>query len=681
MPTFILDNNLDILTFAVLVLAASGSVHVYLRRNAGGAGLKIRAWLILCLLVTLGSLLAVLAGENERERLRQQVEGFAPTYALELARGNHASITTKTPADDPTYLALVECEKRWQAVNPAISDIYTFRQTADGGIALIVDSETDYDRNGRFEGDREGRTDIGEKVDGDLDKWKQALKGENVFDGVPYTDRWGTWVSAYVPLRDAQGNIEGGVGVDFDARKWSLSILTRRLGVLAFVAVAVVILVWSGKIISIAGVEIRRRRAVEQSLRDSEGRLRTILDNEPEAVLVTDEQGRILEINPSGIAALEVNDRTSDTFDITTFVAVESASAVATWIKGIATGKPGRLMFRINGLRGSQRWLDAHGVPLPGDEHRPATVLLVARDVTTQRAVEAEREKLQQQLVDASRQAGMAEIANGVIHNVGNVLNSVNVGTHVIEDRLRRSRISNLLKAVGMLREHRENLADFLANDERGQKLPDYLEKLAVSMSHEQEQMLAELRNVSDGVEHIKAIVNAQQSHAGKRNVDELLRPSAVLEDAIKMNIASCERHLVDVRREFEDLPATLIDKHKVMQILINLISNAKNAVKECDREAKQLTIRVRRGEKEGQPTIRFEVQDNGHGIAAEVMPKLFSMGFTTRKDGHGFGLHAAANLAGEMGGSLTAASDGPDQGATFVLEIPARSELARRAA
>lgn len=120
------------------------------------------------------------------------------------------------------------------------------------------------------------------------------MKGENVFDGVPYTDRWGTWVSAYVPLRDAQGNIEGGVGVDFDARKWSLSILTRRLGVLAFVAVAVVILVWSGKIISIAGVEIRRRRAVEQSLRDSEGRLRTILDNEPEAVLVTDEQGRIL---------------------------------------------------------------------------------------------------------------------------------------------------------------------------------------------------------------------------------------------------------------------------------------------------------------------------------------------------------------------------------------------------
>ncbi|HEX8916664.1 MAG TPA: ATP-binding protein [Humisphaera sp.] len=684
MLTFVLSYHLDLAAFAAVVLACSGGVHLYLRRATGSAGLNGRAWLILVLVLGLGCGLAVAAGEHERDRLREQVEGFAPTYALEMERAGHAALPAAPPPDDPKYLAMIEMEKRWQAVNPAVNDIYTFRATPGGGIALLVDSETDYDRNGKFEGDREQRTAPGEPITGDLAKWNSTLAGHKEFDGVPYTDRWGTWVSAYVPLRDSNGNVEGGLGVDFDATQWNQSILARRVGVLSFAAVAVLILVWSGRVISLAGAEIRRRHAVEQSLRASEGRLRAIVDNEPEAVLVVAADGTVREVNPSGVAALELGDRPAAGMSLASFAPPESAAAVSAWVAGVAAGRPGRMTLPVRGLRGTDRWLDAHAVPLPagdgaeGGGGKAPTVLVVARDVTAQRAVEAERERLQAQLVDASRQAGMAEVANGVLHNVGNVLNTVTVGTGIVTDRLRRSRAPNLTKAVAMLDEHRDDLAAFLTADERGRQLPAYLRKLAETIQAEQEQSLAEMRNVSDGVEHIKAIVAAQQSHAGRRTVDEPVRPAALFEDAVKMNIASCERHAVRVDRAFEDLPAVLLDRHKVIQVLVNLISNAKNAVKASDAAEKRLGIRVRRGGPPDRPTVRFEVEDNGHGIAPDVMPKLFGMGFTTRKDGHGFGLHAAANLAKEMGGSLTAQSDGPGRGATFVLEVPARPEAAR---
>jgi signal transduction histidine kinase len=700
MLTFALTYHLDVVAFAAVVLAGSGLVHFYLRRAAGGSGLNVRAWIILVLLVGVGGGFAVGAGAHERDRLREQVEGFAPTYAIEMERAGHAGLSLATPADDPRYLAMVEAQKRWLSVNPAVNDIYTFRGTPDGGVALVVDSETDYDRNGKFEGEREARTAIGEPVTGDLTKWKLALAGQTVFDGEPYADRWGTWVSAYVPLRDAAGNVEGGLGVDFDAGAWAQAILARRVGVLAFAAVAVVILVWSGRVIALAGTEIRQRQAAEQSVRASEGRLRAILDNEPEAVFVTAADGTILEANPSGTAVLEVGEAAALGLPLGRFVAADRAAEAGAWVAAVAAGKPGRMTLPVAGLRGGQRWLDAHAVPLPaagcapadvdappggggpaGPARPAASVLIVARDVTLQRAVEAERETLQRQLVDASRQAGMAEIANGVIHNVGNVLNTVNVGTAVVADKLRRSRVPNLLKAVGLLDEHKDDLAAFMTADDRGRQLPDYLRKLAANIQAEQEQMLAELRNVADGIDHLKAIVNAQQSHAGRRGVEEPVRPAAVFEDAVKMNLPSCERHAIQVVNEFENLPPLLLDRHKAIQILVNLISNAKNAVKAADPPEKRLTIRVRRGGTDADPTVRFEVADNGHGIAPDAMPKLFTMGFTTRKDGHGFGLHAAANLAKEMGGTLAAHSDGVGAGATFVLEVPARSEAARRAA
>jgi signal transduction histidine kinase len=272
------------------------------------------------------------------------------------------------------------------------------------------------------------------------------------------------------------------------------------------------------------------------------------------------------------------------------------------------------------------------------------------------------------QLLDASRQAGMAEVATGVLHNVGNVLNSVNVSATLLAEKLQQSRASGLAKVVELLREHSAGLADFIANDRRGRQLPVYLEQLAQRLNEEQTLLLKEVKCLTANVEHIKNIVAMQQAYAKPAGVTECVQPIDLLEDALRINSGALTRHQVQIVREYDSkLPPLTVDKHKALQILINLISNAGHACAQAQRNDKRLTVRLG----EGRDRIRFAIADNGVGIAAENLTRIFSLGFTTRADGHGFGLHSGALAAKEMGGTLHSHSDGLNLGATFVLELP----------
>ena len=133
------------------------------------------------------------------------------------------------------------------------------------------------------------------------------------------------------------------------------------------------------------------------------------------------------------------------------------------------------------------------------------------------------------------------------------------------------------------------------------------------------------------------------------------------------MNEGALSRHDVEVIREFETVPPLNVEKHKILQILVNLLRNAKHACQDSGRADKRMTVRVANGD----GRIRISVMDNGVGIPPENLTRIFNHGFTTRKDGHGFGLHSGALAAKEMGGSLTVHSDGPGQGAAFTLELP----------
>ncbi len=275
---------------------------------------------------------------------------------------------------------------------------------------------------------------------------------------------------------------------------------------------------------------------------------------------------------------------------------------------------------------------------------------------------------MQRQLIDTSRRAGMADVATTVLHNVGNVLTSVNVSANVVMDTVQQSRLAGLGKAVELLRGHRDDLASFLTDDPKGKRLPAYFESLSVAAGEEHQQILTELKALQKNIDHIKIIVSRQQSQAKNAvGVIETLSVADLLEEAIKFNWAAYERHRIKVVRQFESLPAVAVDRHKMFQILMNLMSNARHALKGIDGE-RLVTIRLT-----GKPDSRFavDVEDNGCGIAPETMARIFNYGFTTKQEGHGFGLHASACAATEMGGLLTAHSDGNGQGARFTLELP----------
>ncbi len=296
----------------------------------------------------------------------------------------------------------------------------------------------------------------------------------------------------------------------------------------------------------------------------------------------------------------------------------------------------------------------------------------LSREISDRSRLQSELEELKEEHLEIAREAGMAEVATGVLHNVGNVLNSVNVSTSLLSERVRGSRVENLLKATELLNEHHNDLSTWLSSSDAGQRLPGYLKRLARTLGQDRDFLLDELHKLVENIEHIKEIVQLQQLHARRGGDLEQIDLVEVVKSALIFDEASLRRHDIRIVRDFESVPGVLADKHRILQIVVNLISNAKNAMSENDCPERTLTIRVRRS---GEHDACIEVQDTGIGIAAEDLDRIFSHGFTTRKNGHGFGLHSSANSAVELGGALSVSSDGIGCGTTFTLSIPLTEE------
>ena len=278
------------------------------------------------------------------------------------------------------------------------------------------------------------------------------------------------------------------------------------------------------------------------------------------------------------------------------------------------------------------------------------------------------RKLLEGKLVELSRQAGMAEVATGVLHNIGNVLNSLNISANLLLDQIRATPVADLERIVALMRDQGENLGEFFARDERGPKVLNFLGSLAEMLKELQDSKLKEVFSLQRNTDHIKEVVAKQQNYARLAGLIERVIVADLVEDATAMSAAIFQRDGVRLERQFAaGVPAITTEKNKVLQILVNLLSNARAACNESERPDKQITVRVTHSEER----VWIQVIDNGAGIRLENLNRIFNHGFTTKKEGHGFGLHNSANAAMEIGGSLSASSDGPGHGATFVLELP----------
>jgi PAS domain S-box-containing protein len=404
--------------------------------------------------------------------------------------------------------------------------------------------------------------------------------------------------------------------------------------------------------------------------------LRTLLDNSPDHIFFKDTQSRFLKASRAQAQTFRVTspDDLLGKTDFDFYDEAHARQAYADEQEIIRTGRPlvGKIEREIWRDGRKPTWRITSKLPLRNQEDAIVGTFGISKDITAIKESQAQLDEAHKQLLEISRAAGMAEVATGVLHNVGNVLNSVNVSATLVRDHLRNTKAGNVAKLAALFAQHQANLAEFVTTDPRGKMIPEYLTTLAEALAAEQTTVAEELEQLRKNVEHIKEIVAMQQAYARTSGVLETIGLVDLVEDALRINAGSLARHDIQVVRQYQARPVITTDKHKVIQILINLIRNAKYACDETGRPDKRVTLRTTRDER----GIRIDVIDNGVGIKPEHFTRIFNHGFTTRAHGHGFGLHSGALAARELGGALRVHSDGPGQGATFTLELPYKTEL-----
>ncbi len=423
--------------------------------------------------------------------------------------------------------------------------------------------------------------------------------------------------------------------------------------------------------IALLTAKVAELSEANRSMVNTQMLVEAMLDNIPDRIYFKDAQSRFVKVSRALAKRLGLSnpEDAAGKTDFDFFPSEKAREFYDDEQRIIKTGEPliNKTEKHVR-KNGEVAWSSTTKVPLRSRDGTVVGIVGINRDITELKTAEQKIEAINRELREASRQAGMAEVATGVLHNVGNVLNSVNVAAGVLSDRLNNSKASGVSKLSKLLTEQNGNLGHFLTDDERGRQIPGYLKQLAEHLEKEQADMRKELHELVMNVEHIKEIVATQQNYARVLGVAEVVDLSEVLEDAIKIHGGSYERHAIKLIREYDKLPQMTLDKHKVMQILINFLSNAKYACDAGAKTEKNVAVRLKLVAPD---RVRMEVADNGIGIAPENLTRVFSQGFTTRKGGHGFGLHSGAIAAKDLGGVISAESLGIGHGATFILEIP----------
>ena len=287
-------------------------------------------------------------------------------------------------------------------------------------------------------------------------------------------------------------------------------------------------------------------------------------------------------------------------------------------------------------------------------------------EMSRRETIDAERQRLQEELVDISVAACKAEVATGVLHNVGNVMNSVNVTAGMMRQKLKDQIHSQLNKAVTMLSEYEDDLGRFFTSDARRKHFMPFLRQL----NDRSGDLLVEVQSLIENVDHVNSVVTAQRAHATTSAQESLCEPEEIIQSAIQITTESFRESRIKLNQSFDKINPVVLDKEKLLQVLVNLLSNARNAIDKAKSNQREVSINLRA---EGCHEFKITVMDTGIGIAAADIEGIFSQGFLTRNTHrrYGSGLHHNAQVIQEMGGTLTATSGGKNQGASFQISLP----------
>ncbi|WP_428261735.1 sensor histidine kinase [Haliangium sp.] len=421
--------------------------------------------------------------------------------------------------------------------------------------------------------------------------------------------------------------------------------------------------------------EVARRRSMTE-LADAllvsaqnERQLGSVLESTTAAICSVDGELRLLSFNqafaalvqPAAAPPLQVGDRLSK---------YSAEPQVARWLpefEAVLTGAGARRFEDGGGtevVRRRESWV--HPVALEGGDVVAATLFSV--DIEDRKQAEEERQRLHHELMQASREAGMSSVAGEVLHTVGNVLNSVGVSATMMQVEVEGLRCASLEKAVSLMEAHADDLPGFLQRDPQGQRVLVLLRALGSHLAGQERRLRAEAAALKEGVEQLTRVLRAQQTHTHRAGSVEVCTAAALFDMAMSLQAPSWGQRGITVVRDVRAPVPIRTDRNRVIEILVNLIANARYALMGSDRSDRRLVLRA---DLVGEDWMRLVVEDNGVGIAPEVMPKLFELGFTTKADGTGLGLHAGANAARLLGGTLRCESEGLGQGARFILKLP----------
>ncbi|MGV3724017.1 MAG: ATP-binding protein [Actinomycetota bacterium] len=629
----VLDYRLDAVAFCLLALASGGFVNARLRRRAG-AGLPRRTAFLSVGLVLIGVAAAEWSGVRVRTLLRGTVLGIAPTYAAEMERMGHAQIRLDTPQNDPRLRALIAAQKRWLSVNPVVSDIYTFRKNAAGETVLLVDSETDYNRDGRIEGEREQRTAIGEPYPHHQPGLELAFKGVSNLTDAIVLDRWGAWVSAFEPLRDATGKVEAVLGVDYPAIDWLSAIAWRRMSALLLIGALNAILLASSASLLLLRAEIERRKETEAALRGSAATLRSVIGAAGSAIFVLSQDGSILDMNREAARLYglsEVQGCGRDFWDLHPHT--HEAESLRTEIARVLQDGTTRSVEASVSARSEERktilWNIAR---MGGDQEAPVRLIVIGQDIT-------ERAKLERELRESRDAAEAANRAKGEF--LANMSHEIRTPMTAILG------FSELLQEPG---------------------IPDAERLTAIQTIRRNGAFLLSL---------INDILDISKIESGKLAVERVaFSPCRLLaEVAALLRVRADSKGLSLVIECAPPIPEEIqTDPTRLRQVLVNLVANA---IKFTETGTIRVVGSLVR-EDGREPRIRFDVHDTGIGMTEEQTQGLFqtfSQGdasMARRYGGSGMGLAISRRLCRMLGGDVELVSSTPGQGSHFRAEVGA---------
>lgn len=304
------------------------------------------------------------------------------------------------------------------------------------------------------------------------------------------------------------------------------------------------------------------------------------------------------------------------------------------------------------------------------DDELARQLIALNREVREREQAEADLRQNHRELLRLSHAQGMAEVAAGVLHNIGNALNSINVSAELLATKLHAQARSSAQVLRDFFQAPPPKAAPVFASHADGQDVRAFAGSVAAHIADQLGRADHEFSSLRASVSHLKDIVARQQTLAKAQRSQEMFDVREAVDEALlisKTGVLLPPGALVI--EPADNAPAPVFaDRAAVVQMLINLLTNACAAIESAAPAQPRLLIRV------GPPGERLTpvaVVDNGVGIPREQLLSIFSYGYTTKSGGHGFGLHNAANTARLLGGSLSVHSDGPGRGAAFILSLP----------